>query len=88
MKEITTALAAGKEVIAHTDRITVSGWTGEGYVLFDPATGAGAYKITGGANGGWGYLVAAIVFGILAITILVMFGLPGILGWGWMLGLM
>lgn len=53
MQEITSALAAGKEVIAHTDRISVPGWTGEGYVLFDPVTGAGAYKITGGTNGGF-----------------------------------
>lgn len=53
MTEITQALAAGKEVITHTDRITVSGWTGEGYVLLDPVTGAGAYKIAGGINGGF-----------------------------------
>src|SRR3989344_4011810 len=52
MQEITTALATGKEVIAHTDRISVPGWIGEGYILFDPVTGAGAYKITGGGNGG------------------------------------
>jgi hypothetical protein len=30
----------------------VSGWTGEGYILLDPITGDGAYKITGGSNGG------------------------------------
>jgi hypothetical protein len=52
MSEITQALATGREVIAHTDRISVSGWTGEGYILFDPVTGDGAYKITGGSNGG------------------------------------
>jgi len=51
MTEITQALAVGKEAIVHTDRITVSGWTGEGYILFDSATGDGAYKITGGTNG-------------------------------------
>ncbi|MHB1142348.1 MAG: transglutaminase-like domain-containing protein [Sulfuricaulis sp.] len=53
MNEITQALAVGKEVIAHTDRISISGWTGEGYILFDPITGDGAYKITGGNNGGF-----------------------------------
>ena len=58
MTEINEALLAGKEVIAHTDRITVPGFTGEGYILFDPVTGAGAYKITGGANG-------AFVIGLL-----------------------
>jgi hypothetical protein len=53
MNEITQALAVGKEVIAHTDQISISGWTGEGYILFDPITGDGAYKITGGNNGGF-----------------------------------
>lgn len=52
MSDITQALAVGKEVIAHTDRVSISGWTGEGYILFDPLTGDGAYKITGGTNGG------------------------------------
>ena len=88
LQEISQGLASGREVIAHTDRINVSGWTGEGYIIYDPYTGSGAYKITGGSNGGWGYLVAATVFGVLAITFLVMFGLPGILAWGWMLGWM
>ncbi len=53
ISEITQALATGKEVIAHTDRISVPGWTGEGYFLFDPVSGSGAYKITGGGNGGF-----------------------------------
>jgi hypothetical protein len=53
MTEITSALATGKEAIVHTDRISVPGWTGEGYILFDPVTGDGAYKITGGSNGGF-----------------------------------
>jgi hypothetical protein len=67
MTEITTALAAGKEVIAHTDRISVPGWTGEGYILFDPVTGDGAYKITGGANGG--YIVVTMIFIVIAFLI-------------------
>jgi hypothetical protein len=58
MSEISSALASGKEVIAHTDRISIPGFQGEGYILFDPATGAGAYKITGGGNG-------AFVLGLL-----------------------
>ena len=33
------------------------GFTGEGYVIFDPVTGGGAYKITGGANGSWAQLL-------------------------------
>jgi hypothetical protein len=45
----------------------VNGWTGSGYIILDPGTGAGAYKISGGANGAW--LVLA-VFIILALVII------------------
>lgn len=52
MAEIRNSLAAGKEVNVHQSPITQSGWTGSGYIITDPTTGAGAYKIVGGANGG------------------------------------
>jgi REP element-mobilizing transposase RayT len=52
MEEIRDALNAGKEVITHTDAVSVPGWSGAGYILFDPQTGDGAFKIGGGANGG------------------------------------
>ena len=68
MEEITSALATGKEVIAHTDRISVTGWTGEGYILFDPVTGDGAYKITGGANGGFAFVLYVIALFLLILT--------------------
>ena len=29
----------------------MTGWSGAGYIILDPDTGAGAYKISGGANG-------------------------------------
>ncbi len=51
MQDINAALSAGDEVFTHTDNITVSGWTGAGYVIFNPTTGYGAYKISGGTNG-------------------------------------
>ncbi|CAK0766568.1 Transglutaminase domain-containing protein [Gammaproteobacteria bacterium] len=50
--EISNALAAGKEVTVHQANISAYGWTGMGYIILDPATGAGAYKISGGMNGG------------------------------------
>src|SRR5690606_24584946 len=46
------ALNAGKEVITHTDAVSVPGWTGAGYIINDPVKGDGAYKISGGGNGG------------------------------------
>ena len=52
MGEITAALAVGKEVITHTDPIAVPGWRGAGYIILDPETGDGSYKIGGGINGG------------------------------------
>ena len=46
--EIRQALNSGKEVITHTDPISVPGWQGAGYVITDMETGAGAWKIGGG----------------------------------------
>jgi hypothetical protein len=88
LDEIRAALAIGKEVITHTDAVSVPGWSGAGYIILDPETGNGAYKISGGTNGGWQYLVAAIIFGVLAIAGILLFGPAGILFWGWMAGLM
>jgi hypothetical protein len=65
MSEIQNALAAGKEVTVHQVPITQSGWTGSGYVITDPATGAGAYKISGGANGGALPIFAAALSGLV-----------------------
>ena len=53
MAEIRSALAVGKEVITHTDAVSVPGWSGAGYIIFDPQTGSGAYKIGGGQNGSY-----------------------------------
>jgi len=88
MGEIQAALAVGKEVITHTDAVSVPGWSGAGYIIFDPVVGDGAYKISGGVNGGYMYLLAAIVLGILAIAGIFLLGPAGILFWGWMAGLM
>ncbi len=52
MTDIRNALNAGKEVITHTDKVSVPGWTGAGYIITDVDTGAGAFKIAGGGNGG------------------------------------
>jgi len=54
-------ITPGKEVITHTDPVTVPGWIGAGYIIQDPATGAGAYKINGGENGGFFHLGDAFV---------------------------
>jgi hypothetical protein len=67
MTEMQNALSIGKEVTVHQSPITQSGWTGTRYIITDPATGAGDYKISGGANGGLIIPVAVNVLGIIGI---------------------
>jgi heme/copper-type cytochrome/quinol oxidase subunit 4 len=74
MDEIEASLNAGKEVITHTDAVSVPGWSGAGYIIIDPDTGAGAYKISGGANGG--YLIGFSL--AVSATILILAALPAL----------
>ena len=63
LAEINAALQLGKEVITHTEAIEVPGWRGAGYIIMDPLTGEGSYKISGGGNGGylqWGSFLLAV----------------------------
>ena len=52
MDEIRTSINVGKEVTTHESTVSVPGWSGAGYIIIDPRNGDGAYKITGGKNGG------------------------------------
>ncbi len=47
--EIAASVAVGKEATVSQSNITVAGWTGAGYIISDPETGAGAYRISGGS---------------------------------------
>jgi len=49
--DIHNAISAGKTVYVTAREITLNGWTGTGYMVIDPATGAGAYQISGGLAG-------------------------------------
>jgi len=49
--DIVNAVAAGKEVTVSKTNINFNNWTGCGYIIFDPDTGAGVYMISGGLNG-------------------------------------
>lgn len=51
--EIRSAIQAGKQVTVHERAISAHGWMGYGYIVTDPETGAGAYIIEGGGNGGF-----------------------------------
>jgi hypothetical protein len=50
--EIRQALLQGKKVLVHERPVSIKGWTGSGYIIKSIDSGAGAYKISGGANGG------------------------------------
>ncbi|HDR46806.1 MAG TPA: hypothetical protein ENN94_03795 [Geoalkalibacter subterraneus] len=75
--EIRQAVMAGKEVITHMDPIAIPGWKGAGYVITDPETGAGAWKIGGGLNGGlgpFGALLTGVAQGAAAAAMLIALG--------------
>ncbi|MCF6258154.1 MAG: transglutaminase-like domain-containing protein [Gammaproteobacteria bacterium] len=73
--EIRSAVNAGKVATTHDTPVAFAGSTVTGYLLIDPATGAGAYKISGGANGAWlfiavvAFLIAMIIFNLLTRNI-------------------
>ena len=50
--EIQAAVQNGMEATVSQHPISYAGWAGNGYTIIDPETGAGAYKINGGSNGG------------------------------------
>lgn len=61
-EEIRSAINAGKEVTFHESAINAHGWSGYGYIIIDPDTGAGAYLIEGRGNGGV-FLAIGSVYG-------------------------
>jgi len=63
--EIINAINAGKEVTFHESTINAYGWSGIGYNIVDPDTGAGSYIIEGSGNGG----ILMLFGGALAIVI-------------------
>ena len=50
---IQQALDAGYEVTVHESPLILDRWSGAGFVMIDPTTGAGGYLIDGGSNGGF-----------------------------------
>jgi hypothetical protein len=74
--EIAAALQAGMTVTTHTDSISVPGWAGAGYIILDPEDNTGAYKISGGTNGGAFWAGLALGVAIASIAMLVVLGSP------------
>jgi hypothetical protein len=71
MTEIVASINIGMEVITHTDLVSIQGYTGAGYIIFDPVNGQGTYKISGGLNGGLLLLAAYALASLLALIFLV-----------------
>jgi len=76
IQDIRNAVNAGKVVTVSKTDITFNGWTGVGYIIIDPDTGAGAYMISGGMSGSWVY--AVWVAGLVVLLILASFGLAAL----------
>ncbi len=66
--EIRNAVNAGKIATVHESPVAFAGTTMVGYILLDPETGAGAYKIGTGENGG---IILSIFNGMLGFTALI-----------------
>ena len=75
--EIRSAIEAGKEVTFHEKAISAHGWSGLGYIIVDPETGAGAYLIEGKGNGG-NLILAGILAMVIAIVGMYAVGALGI----------
>lgn len=71
--EIRNAIQAGKEVTFHERQISAHGWTGYGYVITDPDTGAGAYLIEGGGNGA---ILILKIIATLALVVALVLSMP------------
>ena len=71
--EIRSAIQAGKEVTVHEKAINAFGWSGYGYTIVDPDTGAGAYLIEGRGNGG---ILLALLYSIAVAIIVFLLALP------------
>lgn len=61
IEDVQNAVAAGKIVTISQSMIHYKGWTGTGYVLLDPKTGAGAYLIGGGMDGSISLFLGLVV---------------------------
>jgi len=67
--DIQNAVNAGKVVTVSKTNISFKGWNGCGYIITTPETGAGAYMISGGTNGG------NLMLGIMLVSIFMIVGL-------------
>jgi len=71
ISEIQSAVLSGKEVIVHQSNITAYGWSGSGYIIIDPLTGDGAYRISSLVNGGkFAYIYGVQIGYVMALAVI------------------
>jgi len=68
--DIQNAVNAGKVVTVSKTNITYNGWTGCGYIIINPTTGAGAYMISGGLSGGFITAMLLLVTALLLLAVI------------------
>ncbi len=59
-EDIEQSINAGKVVIVPSETVTIGDWSGSGYMVIDPESGAAAYMISGGLCGGSTSILVAI----------------------------
>ncbi len=73
-EDIQDAVNAGKEVTVSKTNISFNGWIGCGYIVINPETGAGAYMLSGGTNGG------VLLVALMLLTAIALLALAVIIG--------
>ena len=68
--DIVNAVNAGKEVTVSKTNITYNEWSGCGYIIINPETGAGAYMLSGGLNGGFMYIFWTVMWALAWIALI------------------
>lgn len=78
--EIRNSVYSGKVVTTHQRHISYYGSSAAGYIIIDPETGAGAYKISSGENGGVLLLMALAFLEVAVLFFVASSGLAIALG--------
>jgi hypothetical protein len=69
IQDVKDAVEAGKVVTISQSNVSISGWSGVGYMVIDLSTGSGAYLIGGGLDGSFS-IFTGFFFGLVLTQIL------------------
>ena len=70
LAEVEQAVEQGYTVILPEKETVLNDWKGTGYLILNPETGAGAYRISGGLSGG-STSTAVTIAGVCAVIVLI-----------------